>query len=951
MATLPTYVILDFETTGLDEASSEIIEIGAILVEGFEEKARFQRFVKPKNPIPLIISQLTGITQEMVDSAPSLAEVTDSFLQFLGKWPLVAHNASIEKRFLDYHLPLREADGESTGYVVQNSIEPLALLLADHSSHSMESMRKWAGMSLEGSHRADKDCEDLLAVLKRAHEWMAKYRPEVGTLARKYLGPDSAGDGAWWWNWYFEGIGGDETPELPAVEGDLRELRKQDAEREIDWGRSVDAERVHAILKDGPEGSTFRYRESQEKMAQEVRAALVEGSRLAIEAPTGTGKSVAYLVPGVLAAHATGAPLVVSTHSKSLQDQLLEKDIPLVRDLLGLPEIRATTVKGQENYICLRKLHGALSELDGDSTVEERFSAAYLAILTTLSPVAELDRVSHYLRMNFQPLGGMIERIKSHHLTTKGPGCPFYDRCQFYNSARLAHQSDVVIANHALVFHWPSQLPKIRNVVFDEAHHLEDQITDAFSAELSELRISEELERFSRKHGKNRVGDSVLIARLLSDLTLAHPHGSDEPSAYLTSLAENVRSRLVQLQSIVPAALPAQRESNEYEACICVAPLPGGPTPRVPRGHEALMDGFRNLSGALRDMSEYLLAGVAACEGRRSMGDQAQDLLNAHAARFTEFHHTVLALLGEWVPGGEGLEATGAAGDNTQGPGGGAENLLRLVYWNARENVWRIHVAPIAVQTMGKSFFLDKRSIVLTSATLSAGNEAGFITHRIGLELAKPLIQLPSPFALDTQAVVYIPEDIDQPGTQGHLEALIHFTEQTATVLGGRTLLLMTSNKRLRYAADILRERLQKHGITVLDALSDRRAVDVFRNTERALLIGSERYGEGLDVPGALSCVIIEKINEAMTRGPLAEARKARTRFALFEYDFPLRMIWLKQRAGRLVRCHTDRGAIVIFDSRFYRWSRASQQQVLQTLAPIPVRTGSRDTILERLEE
>jgi ATP-dependent DNA helicase DinG len=221
----------------------------------------------------------------------------------------------------------------------------------------------------------------------------------------------------------------------------------------------------------------------------------------------------------------------------------------------------------------------------------------------------------------------------------------------------------------------------------------------------------------------------------------------------------------------------------------------------------------------------------------------------------------------------------------------------------------------------------------------------------VGLELSKPLLSLPSPYELEKQAVVYIPTDLAPPGTPSHLDALIDFTAAVAGALGGRTLLLMTSNRRLTQAATRLRERLSPQGIEIFDSVSDRRAADSFRTTERAVLIGSERYGEGLDIPGPqLSCVIIEKINEAMTRSPLAEARKARTKFALFEYDFPIRMMWLKQRVGRLIRSSTDSGSVVIFDPRYHNWSASSRAVVDRALSPIPVRSGSREQVIAWIE-
>jgi ATP-dependent DNA helicase DinG len=162
----------------------------------------------------------------------------------------------------------------------------------------------------------------------------------------------------------------------------------------------------------------------------------------------------------------------------------------------------------------------------------------------------------------------------------------------------------------------------------------------------------------------------------------------------------------------------------------------------------------------------------------------------------------------------------------------------------------------------------------------------------------------------------------------------------------------MTSNRRLAHAAEVLRDRLKARGITVFDSLTDKRAADSFRVSEHALLIGSERYGEGLDIPGqALSLVIVEKINEAMTRSPLAEARKAKTKFGLYDYDFPLRMMWLKQRVGRLIRSPSDTGCVVVFDPRYHTWSAGSRIHVQKALAPMPIAGGTTEEILVQMEK
>jgi ATP-dependent DNA helicase DinG len=270
------------------------------------------------------------------------------------------------------------------------------------------------------------------------------------------------------------------------------------------------------------------------------------------------------------------------------------------------------------------------------------------------------------------------------------------------------------------------------------------------------------------------------------------------------------------------------------------------------------------------------------------------------------------------------------------------ENYLRQVFWSPNDKSWRVHAAPIEVKTLTAELFSDLHGVFLTSATLSAGPNIQFILERIGLKTTEPLQVLPSPFNLAEQEKILIPKDLAPPGSDEHFYKLLEIVADTAYALKGRTMLLMTSNQRLKKAAELLRAQLEPHGITVFDSLSENRAVENFKATEHALLIGSERLGEGVDIPGKqLSCVILEKINEAMTRGPLAEARKSRVKNSLFGYDFPLRMIWLKQRAGRLIRSKTDHGVVIVCDPRYHAWSPSSQRVVQQTLAPAPIFGGT----------
>ncbi len=920
------FFLLDFETTGLDPASDELIEVGAIRVRvepsgKFTEESRFSTLVRPDSKIPHEIQRLTGITDEAVRDAPGIEDTLPRLQEFLSSGDpdsdpvCIAHNASMEQGFLDALYERHRSAGLGTPPRVINSIEPLALLLAEHGSHSMESMRKWAGLSLEGSHRALEDCEALLAVLNHAQDFMRRERPWVPGLVLGFLKDESQ----WDWRWFFENPLGyhglvDERPPAKAERGDLRELKKADEKRSdapLPESR-LSKSNIETALQAGARLQGLELRPQQLALATSVLEAQKSGARVAIEAPTGTGKSLGYLLPGLLRARETGTPLVVSTHSKALQDQLIEKDIPKLEAVLEAP-IRATAVKGQNNYLCLRKLDEWLSSVGFSHTLEEKWASAYLSVLEKVEPVVVLEKISRYLRNLFPALDEVIDRVRSQHTTTLGPPCPFYKQCHFFDSARIAHESEVIIANHALAFSWPAHLPQIRDLVIDEGHHLEEQLTQSLTQELTEWDLDEACDRLARRQGGagtarggKKLGDAQAISRLVDGLSFED----------FLSRTQEIRTRSSHLRTAAPLWMPhgdgGGGSGGGYDGYEQSLVLKG------PQAKPIAM--LSELRAAVRDLHGFLVQLTQKLAGAKSSLEL--DLLKTHEMRFGEFASVLEAGLSDDA------------------------NFLKTFYWDGRETTWRIQIEPIEVAGLGEPFFATKRSVVVTSATLSAGTQSEFVTSRVGLKLGSPLLQLPSPYDLAKAATVYFPTAISPPGTPGHLDALASFAETITMELGGRTLLLMSSNRRLRIAAERLRQRLGRARIEVFDSVSDRRAVDGFLASERAILVGGERYGEGLDIPGPkLTCVILEKINEAMTRSPLAEARKSRTKFALFDYDFPLRMIWLKQRVGRLIRSPSDTGAVVVFDPRYSGWSQGSRTQVDRTLAPMPIRILAPDEI------
>lgn len=874
----PEYIVLDFETTGFEPGPSEIIEIGALHMRGFEILSRYERLVRPSRPIPAVITQITGITQESVKDAPEFKEVQEEFMRFVDGLPVIAHNASMEQRFLDHFV------GRLPGPypLVQDSIEPLALALPERGSYSLENLRIWADIDTSGAHRAGKDAEDVVRVLEKAHALLGGERVAIAKIVREIFPKELFAD--WWWSWFFQ------TASLAARSPSLPNETQQET---LEPAAIRD---LSSAFREKPPALDLEKRDSQEKMAHATAETLEDGGRLAIEAPTGVGKSLGYLLPGALFAREHDEPIVVATHTRSLQDQLIRKDIPILRRWIG--EVSAAIVKGQENYLCLRKLHEATAQAQHGGVPlsrDEAWSIAFLHAYSSVSRAAEVGHVSRFLKGAFPALEAWVERSRSHHTTTIGPKCPFYKSCHFFNSARAAADADVIVANHALAFQWPSHLPKAERWIFDEAHHLEEQLTDANSLRLTAHDLNSVLERLGAGRGQPS-----------RELSAVQNATSVEATARLIKACSDAR----ELSGEITTGIP-----EEITADFGLSSPKGAVSELLPR----LQALEQKITDALSELTK-LTEGITA---ERSF---ASDVLVTEIDR--------LARAKSFLSGFTDTDR---------------KELLRS--FQSTRDEWRAALIPIEVSAFGRAFFESRKSVILTSATLATPSSKEFLLKRIGFDSTRPLLSLPSPYALERQATAFIPQDAAPPGTDLHLEQLIDFTESCARKLGGRTLLLITANHRLRSAAEELRARLEADGISVFDSWSDSHAAENFRSTKRAVLVGSERMGEGIDIPGpALSLVIIEKINESMTRGALAESRKARTKFGLYDYDFPLRMIWLKQRVGRLIRSKQDTGSIVVFDPRYFAWAPRSRSFVKETLAPIPLKESTRAEILAALD-
>lgn len=667
---------------------------------------------------------------------------------------------------------------------------------------------------------------------------------------------------------------------------------------------------------DGPCARTlegYEYRAGQVQMTRAVAEAFNTRRHLVVEAGTGVGKSVAYLLPGILWALRNKLPVVVSTNTKNLQTQLFSKDIPLLRRVLTQP-FRAALIKGRMNYACVRHVLHILEHRESELTEDELPTMAKVVawlVATSTGDLDELDRVSA------EGGASLISRLPSTGEECGGRSCRHYGRCLLQRARSLSLNADVVVANHALVFAESGAqsvaLPKHAQVVFDEAHNLEESATRHFTTEISSIRFAILLRRLWRGGGRRKNSGQ------LEDLRgLLHANAFALPNDVLDGAFQNVTDAIVAVDAVRQTArdylqsLAALTRPGEVPLRYRKADLATARWHAVEPTRDALRRAIQTLHETLDDLLQRLHPGDEDDEGEPppACADAVRDATASQLA--------VAELAGD-------LDFVASAEDHD------------FVYWldvaqRDREPLGGLSAAPVDIAVrLVEDVFNVKQSVILCSATLSVNGSFQFLSHRIGLDRLEPerlmTCQAASPFDYATQcrvaAPVFLPDPADTIGNP-YPAALAEFLVALLQRTRGRTLVLFTSYEMMRTCARTLAAPLRSAGITLLvqgEGGSRDRLTRVFRRDISSVLLGTDSFWEGVDVMGeALSCVVIARLPFDAVKDPLVSARSERVAEEggdpFRNFALPNAIIKFRQGFGRLIRHREDRGWVIIADRR-----------------------------------
>jgi len=663
----------------------------------------------------------------------------------------------------------------------------------------------------------------------------------------------------------------------------------------------------------------FEERPEQLRMAFATAEAFNGGKLALVEAGTGTGKSLAYLVPALLWAEANRERVVVSTNTINLQEQLLSKDIPFLQRATGR-SFKAALIKGRGQYLCLRRMEGARQE-------PGLFENAQEQELTHIGEWTQKAEEGSRSELPFIPSEAVWEEVCSEFDQCLRVQCAHFGKCFFQQARRQAAQADLLVANHALVltdlairaqsgnYSSAAILPPCERLIVDEAHHLEDVATRFFSMELS---------RFSFARPLNR---------------LRHPRKSDK--GYLPKLLFKLAGLLPSHESVLYGRLFEKIQEisagcGELHGSGIVA-LEG-----VAADLEAFADKKGRPKEGLRLRVTDSFAASAAWEGIRQRVEGLEKetravvaaidgLLNECQALEEGFQEELLPLLTD----------IGAVHGRLEGL---ADALQRFALREANQCSWievaegrigrgrgtvcRLCCAPLQVAPLLRDALFDRhKTVVMTSATLAVGKSFRYFKKRVGLDkyAADRLVelQLPSPFDFQRQALVAAPRDLPEPGSAEYPRMVRDMCERAIVAADGRTFVLFTAYSLLQAVFAEAAPVLGARGYRCLRQGEENRhrLLKIFAAEPTSVLFATDSFWEGVDVPGrALEQIIITRLPFRVPTDPVLEARAEALEKAggdpFREYTVPQAVIRFKQGFGRLIRNRTDRGVVLILDSR-----------------------------------
>ena len=930
---LPTCVALDLETTGLDLEQDTIIEVGAVKFRGTEVLDTFQSLVNPYRDLSPFIKKLTGIAQADVDRAPPFAAVAGELGEFIFSHPVVGHNIAFDLGFLTKHGLQLTNDSFDTWDLA-------SILLPFNQDYSLANLVKGLTIDHDQPHRALSDAEATRQVFISLLDKIASLDPAT-TASIGRLG----GRAGWPIARFFQldpREQGSPSSALPTgldLQGLTERLgRPGRLPRPEAPLRPLDEDQLASLF--APEGAFarrfpgFERRPQQMEMVRAVASAFNREQHLVVEAGTGVGKSIGYLLPALVYAVQNSLRVVISTNTINLQEQLLQKDIPALLDLLNEEGIipadtaKAVPLKGRANYLCLRRW-SMLARAEGLSADEARLLGKSLV---WLGETQQGDRAEINLSGRDAFTWSRISAAERSYC----PGMRGEGPC-FLRAARdRAEGAHIIVVNHALLMAdlamGGALLPDHQFLIIDEAHHLEEEATRQLGFQISERALDEVLEALTRNLREIRV---VMMTTSLSNLQRQRAEGAiGEMEAVWAGRA---RERWDNLWDLAGKFMSQQNSEGQDRSQLALAR-----STRVQPGWSDIEIAWENVDIMLQDginRMESLLRALDPARQESSNGSPNWEGMNAGAGELTSWsdHINLIKDQLKTLLAGPGLDGRIDWMTMVEEGQGSGPRRSHLLFQSAPLNV---------AKDLAVGLFEQKTSVIMTSATLSTQGSFDYLRDRVGPSVGPELL-VGSPFDYTRSAQLLLPDDMPMPDSWEYQGALERFLIELGLALDGHTMVLFISYAALRGAARGIRGTLESEGIGVLAQGNDGSPARIIRNftqDPRGMILGTSSFWEGVDLSGGLlKALVIARLPFRVPTDPIFAARSAQYGDPFKDYAVPQAILRLRQGIGRLIRNSDDRGSIIVLDRRLT--TRSYSKAFLDSLPPCTIKRVPLDTI------
>lgn len=957
-------VVVDTETTGISFKSDELTQIAAARLRKGEIVGWYTTFVNPGKPIPEEIQHLTNIHDEDVEDAPCPAEALAGLVEFVGDSDLVAHNAAFDKNFCTKH---------PAGYALKrnlwlDSLDLARISLPKLKSHRLIDLVKAFGAPVS-THRADDDVVATCAVFRILLAAVAAMPAELVSYIAHCATREE-----WPTVKVFQVIDGANGGEHKRLS--LRSIRQEHVGSKVARPR-IDADKIAAdplksldfpsseevsaaFASDGVMGSIyddFETRKAQRQMACEVASAFESSVNLAVEAGTGVGKSMAYLIPSVMLAMRNKITVGVATKTNALLDQLVNHELPLLaKQNEGLS---FCSLKGFSHYPCLRNVERLVNEGPKMRTVNdtEVSQAAALAGLLSFIEQSDYDDIDG-LKIDYRALPRYEICTSSHDCLRRK--CPFFgSKCFVHGARQRAESADIVVTNQTMLFCDVAAegglLPPVRYWIIDESHGTEDEARRAFSCSIE----AEELRRVANRVGSSEASRNVFLRteRTMTGKTEA----SDETVRAMLSPQELEEARGsgnnagdTLLFALCSRALRYGREFDQAARDFCdhIGDLLFFDPVKRSKGYDRvelwLNDDIRH-SYTFAALVSY---GRVMCDAAEHLVKSSQELvgylegIEGAAAIQREIASTAMTLK-EVVNAAEVILFDGSPLYAY------AAHLSRK-----KQSPERLEALMLDVgDAMNENFFSRVHSAVFTSATMTIADSFDSFERGVGLGRGEfsqcRTCRLDSEYDFDSNMTVYVAEDMPEPNDPDYMDALCELLIGVHRAQEGSTLTLFTNRKEMEKSHSVVQAAVRGDDLRIICqrwGVSIKGLRDEFIADEHLSLFALKSFWEGFDAPGStLKTVVVPKLPFNKPTDPLSCERAQIDPQAWAHYVLPAAVLEVRQAAGRLIRSSTDTGNLVLADRRLV--SKRYGSTFLKSLPSKNIRVLPAKRIIEELSQ